>query len=142
MAGGSHEGLVGHESGSDPGRIRTCDLQIRNLSLYPAELRGRVRPVIRGFGADLQHRVRRELRAVGEARQAERGHVDPGLAVHDEFRHQQAGAGALMLTHHDPTHDDQRLDAKLGLARRHASGRVLVDNAYEGCEMRIGAPLS
>ena len=24
----------------DPGRIRTCDLQIRNLPLYPAELRG------------------------------------------------------------------------------------------------------
>ncbi len=25
-----------------PGRIRTCDLQIRSLSLYPAELRARV----------------------------------------------------------------------------------------------------
>ena len=25
----------------DPGRIRTCDPQIRNLMLYPAELRGR-----------------------------------------------------------------------------------------------------
>ncbi len=24
----------------DPGRIRTCDPQIRNLMLYPAELRG------------------------------------------------------------------------------------------------------
>lgn len=25
----------------DPDTIRTCDLQIRNLPLYPAELRGR-----------------------------------------------------------------------------------------------------
>jgi hypothetical protein len=25
---------------SDPGRIRTCDPQIRNLLLYPTELRG------------------------------------------------------------------------------------------------------
>ena len=30
----------------DPDRIRTCGLQIRNLSLYPAELRGRPVPVI------------------------------------------------------------------------------------------------
>ena len=28
------------ENHGDPDRIRTCDLQIRNLSLYPAELRG------------------------------------------------------------------------------------------------------
>ena len=28
------------EKPGDPGRIRTCDLQIRNLPLYPAELRG------------------------------------------------------------------------------------------------------
>ncbi len=27
-------------SGGDPDRIRTCDPQIRNLMLYPAELRG------------------------------------------------------------------------------------------------------
>ena len=28
---------------STPGRTRTCDLEIRNLLLYPTELRGRVR---------------------------------------------------------------------------------------------------
>ena len=28
------------EIAGDPGRIRTCDLRIRNPSLYPAELRG------------------------------------------------------------------------------------------------------
>ena len=28
------------ENYGDPDRIRTCDLQIRNLSLYPTELRG------------------------------------------------------------------------------------------------------
>ena len=27
------------QTNGDPDRIRTCDLQIRNLSLYPAELR-------------------------------------------------------------------------------------------------------
>ena len=26
-----------------PGRIRTCDLQLRRLSLYPAELRGHIK---------------------------------------------------------------------------------------------------
>ena len=33
-------GFVFYRRGGDPGRIRTCDLQIRNLPLYPAELRG------------------------------------------------------------------------------------------------------
>ena len=36
------EGLACYgRCGGDPGRIRTCDPQIRNLMLYPAELRGR-----------------------------------------------------------------------------------------------------
>ena len=33
-------GGVGHGPRGDPDRIRTCDLRIRNPSLYPAELRG------------------------------------------------------------------------------------------------------
>jgi hypothetical protein len=31
---------MGNGSDGDPGRIRTCDPQIRNLMLYPTELRG------------------------------------------------------------------------------------------------------
>ena len=36
---------IGNKVVGDPGRIRTCDLQIRNLLLYPAELRGHVEGV-------------------------------------------------------------------------------------------------
>jgi hypothetical protein len=30
------------ETNGDPGRTRTCDQQLRRLSLYPAELRDRI----------------------------------------------------------------------------------------------------
>lgn len=43
---------------------------------------------------------------------------------------QEANVKRLILTHHDPSHDDVRLDAKLALARTHASGLV-VDNAFD-----------
>jgi hypothetical protein len=34
---------IARETGNgDPGRIRTCGPQIRNLMLYPTELRGRI----------------------------------------------------------------------------------------------------
>jgi hypothetical protein len=36
---------------SAPGRIRTCDLRIRSPLLYPAELRGRARPLHRRMDA-------------------------------------------------------------------------------------------
>lgn len=43
-----------------------------------------------------------------------------------------AGVSRLVMTHHDPTHDDERLEAKLALARQHAAGSgLLVDNAYD-----------
>ena len=43
------DGTLGRRFGSlrvlgDPGEIRTHDLQIRNLLLYPAELRDRLAP--------------------------------------------------------------------------------------------------
>ena len=41
---------LGTEIIGDPDRIRTCDPQIRNLMLYPAELRGRVRAVGQTWG--------------------------------------------------------------------------------------------
>lgn len=44
---------------------------------------------------------------------------------------QEAGVRRLILTHHDPAHDDARLDAKLAQARA-AAGGLLVDNAYDG----------
>ena len=47
-----------------------------------------------------------------------------------------AEVGRLLLTHHDPLHDDTRLDIKLKLARR-ASGHLLVENAYDGMELDL-----
>ena len=46
-------GRIEHVSG-DPGAIRTRDPQIRNLMLYPAELRGRPGVVLDGFPAGLK----------------------------------------------------------------------------------------
>ncbi len=50
-----------------------------------------------------------------------------------------AGVGRLVLTHHDPCHDDVRLEAKLALARSAAAGRVLVDNAFDGMTIDFGS---
>ena len=49
-----------------------------------------------------------------------------------------AGVGSLYLTHHDPSHDDERLAQKLDAARRYAAGRVAVDNAYDGLRLSLG----
>jgi phosphoribosyl 1,2-cyclic phosphodiesterase len=63
------------------------------------------------------------------------GHSTPVDAVDVAI---EAGVGRLLLTHHDPAHDDERLEAKLALARRHAAGRVLVDNAFDGMQVELG----
>lgn len=42
-----------------------------------------------------------------------------------------AGVAHLLLTHHDPAHDDLRLADKLTLAREAAGGHLVVDNAYD-----------
>ncbi len=65
------------------------------------------------------------------------GHSTPIDAVKVAL---EAGAGHLVPTHHDPTHDDGRLEDKLGLARRHAAGSGLrVDNAFDGMTLRVAA---
>lgn len=53
---------------------------------------------------------------------------------------QEAGVRRLILTHHDPSHDDARLDAKLAQARA-AAGRLLVDNAYDGMLVDLFGPV-
>lgn len=50
-----------------------------------------------------------------------------------------AGVKHLIMTHHDPGHDDARLEQKLELARAYADGRLLVSNAYDGLEFDLGA---
>ncbi len=53
----------------------------------------------------------------------------------------EAGVGQLLLTHHDPGHDDITLDRKVALGRRLASGsRLQVDNAYDGQQLLIQGP--
>lgn len=64
------------------------------------------------------------------------GHSTPLDAVQVAL---QAGVRHLVLTHHDPTHGDAALDAKVALARRAAQGSGLqVDNAYG--RMRLSLP--
>jgi phosphoribosyl 1,2-cyclic phosphodiesterase len=50
----------------------------------------------------------------------------------------EAGVRRLLMTHHDPTHDDGKLDDKLAMARRRAGRRLLVDNAYDGLRVELG----
>ncbi len=50
-----------------------------------------------------------------------------------------AGVRRLVLTHHDPAHDDERLDAKLALARDAVgTNGLVVDNAYDGMTIGFG----
>lgn len=64
------------------------------------------------------------------------GHSTPVDAVEVAL---EANVGRLILTHHDPAHDDVRLEAKLAIARSHAGGRLLVDNAFDQMEIDLGA---
>ncbi|MBA2664605.1 MAG: MBL fold metallo-hydrolase [Bradymonadaceae bacterium] len=52
----------------------------------------------------------------------------------------EAGVGRLVLTHHDPSHDDARLDQKLAMARWAAGPRLAVDNGFERQSFELGAP--
>lgn len=50
-----------------------------------------------------------------------------------------AGVSRLVMTHHEPCHDDEALDAKLRVARVHArSSALVVDNAYDSMVLRVG----
>jgi ribonuclease BN (tRNA processing enzyme) len=62
------------------------------------------------------------------------GHSTPADAIELAVA---AGVKHLLLTHHDPSHDDQRLDEKLALARQIANGRILVDNAHDRLQLSI-----
>lgn len=58
------------------------------------------------------------------------GHSTPMDAVDVAMA---AGVARLVLTHHDPSHDDTRLAQKLELAREYAApNHLLLDNAYDG----------
>lgn len=47
----------------------------------------------------------------------------------------EAGVLHLMLTHHDPTHTDEKLDQKLAIAQKAANGEVAVENARDQLQM-------
>jgi len=69
------------------------------------------------------------------------GHSTPLDAVEIAAR---AGVPHLVMTHHDPAHDDDTLDRKLELAREHAlvlTGNGLrVDNAADGMRLELDEP--
>jgi phosphoribosyl 1,2-cyclic phosphodiesterase len=50
---------------------------------------------------------------------------------------EEAGIDRLYMTHHDPGHDDDRLDDKLEMARDARTGDVQVENARDGLELEI-----
>ena len=63
------------------------------------------------------------------------GHSTPIDAVEVALK---AGVKRLVLTHHDPTHDDERLAQKLQIAREHAAPEhLLVENAYDGLVLHV-----
>ena len=63
------------------------------------------------------------------------GHSTPADAVDVALA---AGVARLVLTHHDPSHDDARLAQKLKLARSLAKGTgLLVDNAFDGMSIEL-----
>lgn len=63
------------------------------------------------------------------------GHSTPADAVRVALA---AGVKQLLLTHHDPSHDDDRLDEKLKVARALAQGTgLLVDNARDGLTLTL-----
>lgn len=67
------------------------------------------------------------------------GHSTPADAVRVAL---QAGVKQLYLTHHDPSHDDARLDEKLAQARELAQGTgLLVDNARDGLSLTLRPPV-
>lgn len=43
----------------------------------------------------------------------------------------------LVLTHHDPSRDDERVEDLAGRAQRHAGGELLVEAAYEGMRLAV-----
>lgn len=63
------------------------------------------------------------------------GHSTPLDAVEVA---RQAGVRRLLLTHHDPAHDDDALDRKLALARNAAGEDLEVDNGRDGLGVQIG----
>lgn len=66
------------------------------------------------------------------------GHSTPAYAVHVAAL---AGAGTLVLFHHDPQHLDDQLDAMWAEARAHPEAARLagVLSAYEGMELEVRA---
>ena len=65
------------------------------------------------------------------------GHSTPIDAVEVA---QEAGVRHLLLTHHDPSHDDDALEEKLSLARGRAAGSDLrVNNARDGLRVSVGS---
>jgi len=64
------------------------------------------------------------------------GHSTPLDAVEVAV---EAGVGRLVMTHHDPGHDDRTLENKLAIARAAGGNELIVDNAFDGMTIEVHA---
>ncbi len=132
-----------HPSGSTAYRIDCGERSVVFSGDVEVQLGGRDELIELSEGADLLIMDAQYLPDEYDARRGF-GHSTPVDAVDVAIA---AGVKQLLMTHHDPNHDDRRLDEKLKIAKEYAARRGALDlevgNARDGLEILLGgAPAS
>lgn len=129
-----------HPSGSTAFRIDSGERSVVFSGDLEVQIDGRDELVELAKGADLLIMDAQYLPDEYDGRHGF-GHSTPIDAVDVAI---SAGVGQLLLTHHDPNHDDELLDEKLQIAREYAAKRdgsgLKVGNASDGLEILLGEP--
>jgi phosphoribosyl 1,2-cyclic phosphodiesterase len=127
-----------HPSGSTAYRIDCAERSVVFSGDVEVQLGGRDELVELASGADLLIMDAQYLPDEYPARRGF-GHSTPIDAVDIALA---AGVKQLMMTHHDPNHDDRRLDEKLEMAKAYAGERgaagLEVGNLRDGQELLLG----